>query len=496
MPTNERRDLELVLDSGTPIVVIQTTDEGRFLDLLTEITVASPAKGYRPLFRWSVTDGLQRLDLDLEPQRHNAAPEEVLRHIRSVDKPGVYALLDFHPFLDDAVNVRLLKDIAIAAAHSNITVLLIGHRVELPAELRRLSAQFSLRLPSKEERLAIVQRCLDTYGEQHGGRVRIDPAALEMLVANLSGLTHADTERLARNAVHDDGAITAEDVPAVMQAKYQLLNGGGVLSFEYETARLTELAGFRAVKVWLKQRRSAFRGECPRGLDPPRGLLLIGVQGCGKSVAAKAAASVFGVPLLRLDFGALYNKYHGETERNLRESLATADVMGPCVLWLDEIEKGLAAGDDESGTSRRVLSGFLTWMAERKSSVFLVATANDVHQLPPELVRKGRFDEIFFVDLPGPSTRAEILAIHLAKRGLSPDKFELPMLVDLTEGFSGAELEQGIVAALYAAHAVGRDLCAAYVAAEYKKTRPLSVMMAEHVTALREWARSRTVAAE
>ena len=493
---NDRRDLELVLDSGTPIVVIQTTDERRFLGLLTQIAVASPAKDYRPLFRWSVTDGLQRLDLDLEPQRHNAPPEEVLRHIRSVDKPGIYALLDLHPFLDDPVNIRLLKDIAIEAARSRVTVLLIGHRIDLPGELQRLSAQFSLQLPSKQERLEIVQRCLEAYGEEHGGRVRVDPAALDMLVSNLSGLTHADTERLARNAVRDDGAITAEDVPAVMQAKYQLLNRGGVLSFEYETARLDELAGFRAVKVWLKQRRCVFRGERLPGLDAPRGILLIGVQGCGKSVAAKAAASVFDVPLLRLDFGALYNKYHGETERNLRESLSTAEVMSPCVLWLDEIEKGLASGDDESGTSRRVLSGFLTWMSERKSNVFLVATANDVHQLPPELVRKGRFDEIFFVDLPGPSTRAEILTIHLAKRGLTPARFDLPALVELTDGFSGAEIEQGIVAALYTAHALGHEPKTAHLAVEYKKTRPLSVMMAERVSALRDWAQSRTVAAQ
>ena len=493
---NDRRDLELVLDSGAPIVVIQTTDEGRFLELLTQLAVSRPANGYRPLFRWSVTDGLQRLDLDLEPQRHNAAPEDVLRHIRSVAKAGIYALLDFHPFLNDPVNVRLLKDIAIDAARSKIAVLLIGHRIDLPDELQRLSARFSLRLPSAEERLEIVQGCLDDYREEHAGRVRVDPAALEMLVTNLSGLTHADTKRLARNAIRDDGAISAEDVPGVMQAKYQLLNRGGVLSFEYETARLDELAGFRNIKVWLKARRAAFRGELPPGLDAPRGILLIGVQGCGKSVAAKAAASVFGVPLLRLDLGALYNKYHGETERNLRESLSTADVMGPCVLWLDEIEKGLATGNDESGIGRRVLSGFLTWMAERKSPVFLVATANDVHELPPELVRKGRFDEIFFVDLPGPSTRAEILSIHLGKRGLKPAEFELPALVELTEGFSGAEIEQGIVAALYTAHALGHPPQAKHVAAEYKKSRPLSVMMAERVGALREWARTRTVAAE
>jgi hypothetical protein len=492
---NDRRDLELLLDSGTPLVAIQTTEERRLLALLTELAVAHPAAGYRPLFSWTVTDGLQRLDLDLEAQRHNAQPEEVLRHIRAVDRPGIYVLLDFHPFMADPVNVRLLKDIAIAAARTKVCVLLVGHRIELPAELRHLGANFSLHLPDEKERLAIVNGCIEEYREHHGG-VRVDRGAVELLVTNLAGLTHAETERLARNAIYDDGAITASDVPAVMQAKYQLLSRGGVLSFEYETARLKELAGFRNVKTWLEQRRDVFSGERPRGLDPPKGILLIGVQGCGKSLAAKVAASVFGVPLLRLDSGALYNKYHGETERNLRESLQTAEVMSPCVLWLDELEKGLATGQDESGTSRRVLGGLLTWMAERKAPVFMVATANDVNELPPELVRKGRFDEIFFVDLPGAESRAEILRIHLAKRGIKAGEKDLPQLVAATDGFSGAEIEQGVVAALYAAHAQGGKLERAHLLAEYRRSRPLSVLMAERVGALRAWASTRTVPAE
>jgi SpoVK/Ycf46/Vps4 family AAA+-type ATPase len=225
-------------------------------------------------------------------------------------------------------------------------------------------------------------------------------------------------------------------------------------------------------------------------------MLLIGVQGCGKSLAAKAAAAVFGVPLLRLDFGALYNKYHGETERNLRESLQTAEIMSPCVLWLDEIEKGLATGHDESGTARRVLGALLTWMAERKADVFLVATANDVDELPPELVRKGRFDEIFFVDLPSPAARAEVLRIHLTKRGLDVKTLDLPQLVTVTDGFSGAEIEQGIVAALYAAHASGQEPDLRHLIVEFSKTRPLSVVMAERVASLRAWAKNRTVLAE
>jgi hypothetical protein len=491
---SDRRDLELVLDSGTPLVVIETTDETRLLDLLKEIALARPASTYRPLFRWSITDGLQRLDLDLEPQRHNAQPEDVLRHVRAVAKPGVYALLDFHPFLNDAVNVRLLKDIALGG--SGITVLLLGHRVEIPHELAGFTARFALRLPAPDERRAIVARCAAEYAEENGRRAKVDPAALALLVRNLAGLTHADTERLARNAIRDDGAITASDVAAVMTAKYQLLNRGGTLSFEYETACLSDLAGFRSLKHWLEQRASAFGPTPPTGLDAPKGILLLGVQGCGKSLAAKATAGAFGLPLLRLDFGALYNKYHGETERNLRESLKTAEVLSPCVLWLDEIEKGLATGNDDSGTARRVLGGLLTWLAERKAQVFLVATANDVSELPPELIRKGRFDEIFFVDLPPPPSRAEIFTLHLRKRGLAPERMPLAELVALTDGFSGAEIEQAIVSSLYAAHAANRPPDHDHLLAELRKTRPLSVVMAERVMALRDWASGRTVPAE
>jgi hypothetical protein len=493
---NDRRDLELVLESGTPLIVIETTDEARVLEVLREIAVSRSASSYRPLFRWSITDGLQRLDLDLEAQRHNAEPEEALRHIRAVAKPGIYALLDFHPFLQEPVHIRLLKDIALAADSAKVTLLLIGHRLDIPHELSGFTARFALRLPGPDDRRAIVERCAAEYVRDNGREVKVDAAALDLLVQNLSGLTMADTERLARNAIRDDGAVTASDLPAVMQAKYQLLNRGGVLSFEYDTTQLTELAGFRSLKDWLKQRAWAFRPDRPAKLEAPKGILLLGVQGCGKSLAAKATAGAFGLPLLRLDFGALYNKYHGETERNLRESLRTAEVLSPCVLWLDEIEKGLATGHDESGTARRVLGSLLTWMAERRALVFLVATANEVSELPPELIRKGRFDEIFFVDLPPPPSRAEILTIHLRKRGLAPERMNLAELVALTDGFSGAEIEQGIVSALYAAHALGQGPEHGHVAAELKKTRPLSVIMAERVTALRAWARGRTVPAE
>lgn len=493
---NNRRDLELVLSAGMPIVLIETSDESRVLAVLVEIAASSPARGYRPLFRWTITDGLQRLDLDLEPQRHNAEPADVLRHIRSVPGPGIYALLDFHPFLTDPVNIRLFKDIAHTAGTKDISLLLISHELRLPPELRGFSAQFDLRMPDAQQTRAAVEELITEYQTDHPTRaVKVDPKALELLIKNLRGLTVADTRRLARNAIYQDGAITHDDIPSIMQAKYQLLNRDGILSFEYDTAAFAEIAGFSSLKVWLNRRKAAFVEQRPAGLDPPRGVLLVGVQGCGKSLAAKAAAGLFGVPLLRLDFGSLYDKYHGETEKNLRAALRTAETMSPCVLWVDEIEKGLATGSEDSGTSRRVLGTFLTWMAERQSDVFLVATSNDITALPPELVRKGRFDEIFFVDLPQPVGRADILRIHLMARGVQTEAFDLPKLVAATAGYSGAELEQGVVSALYTAHATAQPLRTEQLLAEFKRTKPLSVVMAEPVAALRDWARLRTVPA-
>jgi hypothetical protein len=366
---DERHDLELILRSRTPLVVIESQDERRVLELLRSITLARAREAYAPLFRWTITDGLQRLDIELEPQVHNSEPTDVLKHIRAVTKPGVYVLLDFHPFLTDPVHVRLLKDICMRARQVQQQIVLISHEIRIPDELESYCARFDMALPSADERTRIVKRVASDYGNDNpGSAVRIDPKAHDLLIRNLAGLTWADTERLARNAIYHDGAIDHSDLPDVMKAKYELLNRGGALQFEYETARFNDVGGLERLKTWLSQRRPAFRGDdAAAHLDTPKGILLLGIQGCGKSLAAKAVAGVFGVPLLRLDFGAIYDKYHGETERRLRNSLQTADVMSPCVLWIDEIEKGIAGRGGETGTTQRVLGSFLTWMAERNS---------------------------------------------------------------------------------------------------------------------------------
>ncbi len=495
---DRQHDLQVMLRSRVPMIVIETTDEAAMLAMLQRITLAQSGDAYKPLFRWTITDGLQRLDIELEPQLHNSEPEEVLRHIRAVDKPGMYVLLDFHPYLEDPVATRLLKDICIRFDQTPRQLILISHEVKIPSELESFSARFDMALPTLAERDVIVKKVAAEYTAANPGNpVSYDPKAYDLLLENLAGLTDGDTERLARNAIFVDGAITKCDLPDVTQAKYELLNRGGILHFEYDTARFQDVGGLRNLKRWLAHRKDAFLNRAAaEHLDAPKGILLAGVQGCGKSLAAKAIAGVFGLPLLRLDFGALYNKYHGETERNLRDSLGTADVMSPCVLWIDEIEKGIAGRGGETGTTQRVLATFLTWMAEKNSRVFVVATANAIDELPPELVRKGRFDEIFFVDLPNADVRESIFQIHLRTRQQPMDRFDFEALVAATEGFSGAEIEQGVVASLYAAHAQRTELSTQHLLDELERTRPLSVVMAEKIAGLRRWAAERTVLAD
>ncbi|HEU0154013.1 MAG TPA: AAA family ATPase [Arenimonas sp.] len=495
---SELQDLTSLIRANTALIVIETPDEGRVVDLFRHLLMSV----WRPLFRWSITEGLRRIDLDGE-DAPLAPPDATttLRTIREMDQRGIHLLLDFHPYLGYATTQRMLREMIDRRDCKDHSIVLVGAKIELPPDLEHAAVRFSLRLPNEAALLKLVQDEAALYMREHGGkRVEVDKDALAAIVRNLRGLSLTDARRLARHLIFRDGVIGANDLPELAKLKFELLNRSGNLHFEYDTARFSDVAGLSRLKTWVGQRRSAFTGDValPVGLDPPKGILLLGVQGCGKSLAAKAVAGGFNVPLVRLDFGTLYNKYHGETEKNLREALASAEQIAPCVLWIDELEKGLASagGSDDGGVSRRVLGYFLTWMAERKSKVFLVATANAVNDLPPELLRKGRFDEIFFVDLPDHGARAEIFRIHLERREVDWEGFSLDTLAEAANGFSGAEIEQAVVSALYAAHAAQGPVDEARVLTEVRNTRPLSVLMAEQVNALREWARSRTVPAD
>lgn len=489
-------DFEIILNARVPLVVIETHEEPRALQMV----VRAGMQRKLPVFAWSCTEGVSRVDFEGDPpDRLTQEPEAVLRHVKAAQRAGIWVLCDFHPFLQDQPKlVRLLKEIALQHERVPHCVIFLSHTLHLPAELSRYGAHMSLRLPTEQELLHLVREEAAQWSRNNQSqKVRTDSATLDALVANLRGLTFADARRLARGAIVNDGAITSEDIPELNRAKFLLMRMDGVLSYEYDTASFAEVGGLSALKNWLALRRKPFMEGATgaAGVDVPKGIMLLGVQGSGKSLAAKATAGSLGVPLLRLDFSALYNKFIGETERNLREALKLADLMSPCVLWIDEIEKGISGDASDNGVSKRVLGTLLTWMAERKSRVFLVATSNDISGLPPELVRKGRLDEIFFVDLPEGDVRQQIFSIHLAKRGQDTAAFDLKTLALATEGFSGAEIEQVVVAALYSCAASQSHLRTDDLLREVANTTPLSLVMAERIADLRAWAKDRTVAA-
>jgi SpoVK/Ycf46/Vps4 family AAA+-type ATPase len=492
---DDAHDLSVILKSRFPIVIVETHEESRVLALLEKLTNLEE----QALFTWSVTEGLNRHG---SPGAVPATTEltEALRHINRTIFSGLYVFLDAHPFLKEPINQRLVREIAIDYAKAPRTQVFVSARVELPNELMRMSARFQLKMPDTGELWQMLMEEIQAWERESGQRIQTEPDVIRQFARHLNGLCHEDARRLIREAIAHDGAITRDDLNRIPRFKQHALDAGSTLSLELDTCNFDQVGGLKALKRWLDVRRKAFVSDPETtGIDRPKGILLTGVQGSGKSLAAKAVAGSWGLPLVRLDFATLYNKFFGETERNLREALTAAEGMQPCVLWVDEIEKGLATDHGsgvDGGVSRRVLGTLLTWLAERNSRVFIVATANDIQHLPPELLRKGRFDEIFFVDLPDAATRADIFRIHLKRRKLDPARFDLNALALQSDGFAGAEVEQAIVSALYEAFAEDRPLTTAMVAAELTRTRPLSVVMAERMSALRAWARDRAVRAD
>ena len=487
---DELNDIELMLKKAVSLIVIESYEEPRVLELCTRLAV----KTYRTLHRWTCTDGLVKnasTHLTVSPQFQK--PDDLLLSMRQRNEVGIYVLCDFHHYFEDANVVRALKDIVLYGAEG-VTIILTSHQLTLPPEIQRYSLHFKLNFPTMDKiRKIIIDEAAAWQKDNSGRQVKTDSKTLDLMVSNLRGLTESDVKHLVRGAIVDDGAITASDVTQVNKAKFELMNMNNILSYEFDTTRFSDVGGLGGLKRWLAQRRDAFINEDNK-LDTPKGLMLLGVQGGGKSLAAKAIAGLWQVPLLRLDMAALYNKYHGETERNLRETLELADNIAPCVLWMDEIEKSLAQSDNE-GIAQRILGTLLTWMAERTSKVFIVATSNDVTRLPPELIRKGRLDEIFFVDLPNQIDRAGIVKIHLHKRDLSLTQEEANKVADATAGFTGAEIEQAVVSSLYEARAQNEVVGLEHYLSAVSSTVPISVTRAEAIKQLRDWANTRAVRA-
>jgi ATPase family protein associated with various cellular activities (AAA) len=489
------KDLALLLRSRHPLILCETVEERRFEALLRG--VASELN--LPIATWSAASGLSPSHPEEVAKTQDLAV--ALRQVREARGDGVWLLKDPQAHLENPGALRALRETAQDFAGSTRTLVLVGPTLPSKPELDDIEVRFSFDLPGPSELRSLVtntvRRITRDNPEAH---VRLSRDEVEGVVGDLQGLTLFEAERALARAYFEDSALDGSDRERIRATKRELVQGGSLLEFVAAPEGLDQIGGLERLKRWLKVRQPGFAGsEEEKGLDPPRGILLLGVQGCGKSLAAKAVASAWGLPLLSLDAGRLLAPYIGESERNLRESLRRVERIAPCVLWIDEIEKAFVSTrstESDGGVSKRLLGALLTWMQERAARVFLVATANSVEELPPEMMRKGRVDEVFFVDLPGLPARREIFRLHLAKRGQDPGRFDLDGLASASDGFSGAEIEQVIVSALYEAKSAKLPLDDGAILVALRSTRPLSVVRGEKIAALRAWAAGRCVPAD
>ncbi len=484
-------DLRILFDSPYPLVLAETGDEARLLEMIR----SEADRRTTPVWVWSATSGLARDGFDSQYGTQN--PKTALSFVADTTGSGVFVFADAHSALEDPVVVRAVKEAAQTAGPGR-TIVLTAPSHRIPPELDGIAVAWKHQPPDEGELAALVARTITRLGGR-GIPVTLDAAAERSLVGSLKGATMAEAERLIQRAVLEDGRLGPEDIGFVRRQKFASLGSDGVLELvESEQRTLADVGGLEGLKEWLRLRGSTVGSERARGLgiDSPRGVLLTGIPGCGKSFVSKTLAGTWGLPLLLLDPARLYRKYVGESEQRLESALDTAAAMAPVVLWIDEIEKGFAAsGDGDGGVSTRVLGTFLRWLQDRPDGVFVIATANDVTALPPELLRKGRFDEVFFVDLPDAAARSAIFKGQLGSRGHDPARFDLTKLIELTAGFSGSEIEAIVVGALYRAFGADADPTTEELIAEIESTVPLSVSRAEDVAALRQWADGRAVKA-
>lgn len=455
-----------------------------------------------PMRLWSIVGGVRDgLVKDKPPIPETEHPAAALYHLaHQLEQPAICVTLDLAGHLSDERTMRLLRDLIARFRSGGGTLVMIDHAASIPSVIKAVSMPFELSLPDEKELGTLVRLTLRAANKEEDIEVDITRRGLNTIVRNLRGLTRSQAERIILDCVAEDRRFDAGDINKVLALKRQLLQKEGLLEFVETPVDLSEIGGLRQLKQWLKQRQNAVSNKAGDfGLNAPRGVLMLGVQGAGKSLCAKAIAAAWQRPLLRMDPGALYDRYVGESERRLRDALRQAEMMAPIVMWIDEIEKAFASAASRStdgGLSQRMFGTLLTWMQEHEAPVFLVATANEIEALPPELLRKGRFDEIFFVDLPGKATRKQIFAIHLKKRKRDPDLFDLNALAETSDGYSGAEIEQAIIAAMHDAFADKTEVDTQRVVQAIENSPPLSVTMAERIADLRDWAKDRCVPAD
>ena len=492
---NFAAEVETLIRARYPILYVITSEEMRVQNILVEIA----AKRQKKIFEWTYSFGIVPAGASIQSQKsRNTATKDPLAALDLVIEqvePAIFLFKDFHPFLtrNNFAIIRRLKDIALHLKNSFKTVVLISPVMEIPAELDKEITVLNLPQPTKDDLSALLDKIIADVQKLKQVQIELDQEGRERLLQAALGLTLGEAENVFAKIIVKDQRLSGDNVLEVFAEKQQIIRKSGLLEYYAANEDFASVGGLGVLKDWLNKRAVAFTAQARDfGLPSPKGILLLGVQGCGKSLCAKAVSRLWQLPLLRFDMGRMFGSLVGSSEENVRRAIAVAESIAPAVLWVDEIDKAFvgsqSSGVTDGGTTARVFGTFLTWLSEKSAPVFVVATANEVTQLPPELLRKGRLDEIFYVDLPSPEERGEIFRIHLAKRHRAAESFQIPALAAASEGFSGAEIEEAIISALYDAFYAKEELATGHVLAALKQTVPLAKTMAEKIAAQRNWA--------
>jgi len=495
---NFAEELETLIRARYPIIYVVTSEELRVQSIVVEVAQKRDKKAYE----WAYSTGIVPAGTSIQSQKHRGGatkdPLLALDQVIEQVEPAVFLFKDFHPFLtkNNFAVIRKLKDIAIQLKTSYKTIILVSPVMEIPIELEKEITLLNFPPPGRDELAALLDTILADVQKIRHVRIDLDAAGRERLLQAALGLTLSEAENVFAKIIVTGDGLDADDVQAVFAEKQQIIRKSGLLEYYATTENFDSVGGLSALKDWLEKRTIAFSREArDYGLPPPKGILMLGVQGCGKSLCAKAVSSLWQLPLLRFDMGRMFNSLVGSSEENVRRAVAVAESVAPAILWVDEIDKAFAgsqsSGSTDGGTTARVFGTFLTWLSEKTAPVFVVATANDISHLPPELMRKGRLDEIFFVDLPSADERAQVFAIHLARRNRQPENFDLAALAGASGDFSGAEIEEVVISAMYDAFYAGREVTTDDVLAAIHQTVPLARTMDEQINRLRSWASGR-----
>ena len=491
-------ELETLIRARYPILYVISSEEMRVQNLVLDIA----KKRQKKAFEWSYSTGIVPAGTSIQSQKHrNSVTKEPLAALDQVIEqvePAIFIFKDFHPFLtrNNFAVVRKLKEIALHLKNSFKTIILVSPLMEIPTELEKEITVLNFPLPSRDDLSALLDRIIAEVAQFKQVKIDLDDAGRDRLLQAALGLTLGEAENVFAKIIVKDERLSGDDVNEVFAEKQQIIRKSGLLEYCATSESFEHVGGLAVLKDWLNKRAVAFTNEARAfGLPAPKGILMLGVQGCGKSLCAKAVSNQWQLPLLRFDMGRMFGSLVGSSEENVRRAIAVAESIAPAILWVDEIDKAFAgsqgSGATDGGTTARVFGTFLTWLSEKTAPVFVVATANDISQLPPELLRKGRLDEIFFVDLPVRDERLEVFRIHLRKRKREPAGFDLPALAEASAGFSGAEIEEAINSALYDAFYVNEELTAAHVLTALGQTVPLAKTMDDQINRLRAWADGR-----